>query len=531
MCEIVRVSGMGERVAGRVRSSRKLPSHPTHLFSTSSRAPPSPPPIPFTPQWYPLFVPGDLDTAKPHAISLLGTPLAVWHDGMAWRAVADECPHRRAPLSQGRIQPAGTASPAALACSYHGWSFGADGKPVSIPQASHDGGAVEKAALASPRACAKAYPTREADGLLWVWADPASPGEAAASPTPGNAALRALPPAAITATTNQWFVRDFHVPHDELVGNLLSQDHVPFAHSGVASSRHSPFAAHFEVSALNAARDGAGRADGLTFDLEWAPDARALVKQHVTCVPPAYIEYLTPGPPGSAGGGAAGGLKNVLFFYATPLTASTTRVINHAVITQPMPRWVSALLAARPRWVDHLLLNEVFDGDLAFLATTATNTKAGGDHSGADWARACYLPTGADAPFRAWQTWLHGRGGGGWVQATTGGPPDGPPPTASLPRRVVLDRFESHTRHCPSCSAALAGLKTWRVVARVAAGAAFLAAVVAAGGSAADGATGAELAAAAAPGVTAAGAALALSAGLKAAEARFVYKDYEHWKS
>ena len=111
------------------------------------------------------------------------------------------------------------------------------------------------------------------------------------------------------------------------------------------------------------------------------------------------------------------------------------------------------------------------------------------------------------------------------------GPPDGPPPTASLPRRVVLDRFESHTRHCPSCSAALAGLKTWRVVARIVAGAAFLAAVVAAGGSAADGATGAELAAAAAPGVTAAGAALGLSAGLKAAEARFVYKDYEHWKS
>ena len=30
-------------------------------------------------------------------------------------------------------------------------------------------------------------------------------------------------------------------------------------------------------------------------------------------------------------------MKNVLFFYATPLDATHTRVINHAVITQPMP--------------------------------------------------------------------------------------------------------------------------------------------------------------------------------------------------
>jgi len=258
-------------------------------------------------KWYPLFVPGDLDKAKPHAISLLGTPLAVWHDGTSWKAVADDCPHRRAPLSQGRVQAADGTSPAALVCSYHGWRFGGDGKPVAIPQATHDGPGVERATLCSPRACARAFPAREADGLLWVWADPASPGEAAAAPTPGNAAVRALPPGAVTATTNQWFMRDFHVPHDELVGNLLSQDHVPFAHSGVASSRHSPFAAHFEVTALNAARDagGGGPPDGLTFDLEWAPDARKLVKQHVTCVPPAYIEYLTPDE-------AGGGLKNVL---------------------------------------------------------------------------------------------------------------------------------------------------------------------------------------------------------------------------
>lgn len=109
--------------------------------------------------------------------------------------------------------------------------------------------------------------------------------------------------------------------------------------------------------------------------------------------------------------------------------------------------------------------------------------------------------------------------------------PPTPPPTAALPRRVVLDRFDSHTRHCPSCSKALVGLKTWGWVSQVAAGAAFLSAVVAAGSAAADGGSGLPSLAAAAPGVAAAAGFLAASAGMKAGEARFIYKDYEHWKS
>ena len=193
-----------------------------------------------------------------------------------------------------------------------------------------------------------------------------------------------------------------------------------------------------------------------------------------------------------------------------------------------MPAAVSRLLAARPRWLDHLLLNEVFDGDLAFLATTATNTKKA-DPTGANWAKACFLPTGADGPFRAWQKWLHWpRGGGGWVQAVTGAAPPVPPP---VPRRAALDRYESHTKHCPSCSAALEGLRWWGVAARVGAGAAFLAAAVAAGGAASEGGGRlASLGAAVGPAALAC-AALALAAGLHASEARFTYKEYEHWKS
>ena len=65
------------------------------------------------------------------------------------------------------------------------------------------------------------------------------------------------------------------------------------------------------------------------------------------------------------------GKFTALWFYVVPLDEHSTRVINHAVIVQPLPKLVKKLAAARPRWIDHLLLNEIFDGDMAYLAKVA----------------------------------------------------------------------------------------------------------------------------------------------------------------
>ncbi len=44
------------------------------------------------------------------------------------RALANRCPHRRLPLSMGRVIPDG------LQCGYHGWTFdGATGRCTLIP--------------------------------------------------------------------------------------------------------------------------------------------------------------------------------------------------------------------------------------------------------------------------------------------------------------------------------------------------------------------------------------------------------------
>jgi len=55
---------------------------------------------------------------QPHAVTLLGEDVVLWRDGSgAVRAMKDQCPHRGAKLSMGRVENG------RLECGYHGWQF------------------------------------------------------------------------------------------------------------------------------------------------------------------------------------------------------------------------------------------------------------------------------------------------------------------------------------------------------------------------------------------------------------------------
>lgn len=113
-------------------------------------------------QWYAAAIVADLDPRRPHSLELLGRRLVVWRDAAnEWRAFADECPHRLAPLSEGRIEP----SDGSLMCSYHGWRFDGQGRCVAIPQAV-DSKAM-KNACASVRSRVAAYPIQVRDVQQW----------------------------------------------------------------------------------------------------------------------------------------------------------------------------------------------------------------------------------------------------------------------------------------------------------------------------------------------------------------------------
>ena len=53
--------------------------------------------------WYPVAFCVDLEEEAPLTFTLLGEPLVFWRDGSGeMRCVADRCPHRLVPLSEGR---------------------------------------------------------------------------------------------------------------------------------------------------------------------------------------------------------------------------------------------------------------------------------------------------------------------------------------------------------------------------------------------------------------------------------------------
>ncbi len=59
--------------------------------------------------WYAVAALAELDASLPTAVTVLGERIAVWRDASGtWRAFRDVCPHRMAPLSEGRLAADGT---------------------------------------------------------------------------------------------------------------------------------------------------------------------------------------------------------------------------------------------------------------------------------------------------------------------------------------------------------------------------------------------------------------------------------------
>lgn len=93
-------------------------------------------------------------TRTPLGIWMLDEPIVLYRkeDGQAV-ALDDRCPHRWAPLSQGKT--VGDE----IACPYHGLRFDDKGACSHIPSQTH----------IPAKACVKSYPVVEAGPTVWIW--------------------------------------------------------------------------------------------------------------------------------------------------------------------------------------------------------------------------------------------------------------------------------------------------------------------------------------------------------------------------
>ncbi|KAI5075266.1 hypothetical protein GOP47_0009342 [Adiantum capillus-veneris] len=398
--------------------------------------------------WYPVSLIEDLDPSVPTPFQLLGIDLVLWCDREGnWKAFLDKCPHRLAPLSEGRIDENGW-----LQCSYHGWSFKPDGSCGCIPQANSDG--PEAKAVSSSRACVASFPTLVSQGMLFVWPDAKGWDKALQTEPPKLPSVFDGDPNFSTVTIQ----RDLYYGYDTLMENVSDPSHINFAHHKVTGRRD--------------------RAKPLPFKLEssgeWGYSGSNWDTPKITAqfLAPCYAINKIEIP-----------VKNFLFGEQTwvvwicsfnvPLAPGKTRSIvcsarNFFRFLMPGPAWWQLV----PRWHEHWTSNKVYDGDMIVLQGQekllyGNNTNAADVNS--QYTKITFTPTQADRLVLAFRNWLRRHGGGqpDWAPGSVGGPL----PSTLLTRKQMLDRFEQHTLKCSSCNRAY---ETFKLLQKVFLGSAVL---------------------------------------------------------
>ncbi|KAF5768212.1 putative pheophorbide a oxygenase [Helianthus annuus] len=176
--------------------------------------------------WYPLMPVCDLDKRAPCGKKVMGLDVVVWWDKNknAWKVFDDRCPHRLAPLSEGRIDQWGR-----LQCVYHGWCFGGSGDCKFIPQAPLDGPAVHS----FEKACVAVYPSTVQNDILWFW--PSTDSRYKDILTEKKPPY--VPELDDPSFSFQIFNRDIPYGCEVLIENLMDPSHVPYAHHGITRTQ------------------------------------------------------------------------------------------------------------------------------------------------------------------------------------------------------------------------------------------------------------------------------------------------------
>src|SRR3984893_4104482 len=116
-----------------------------------------PPPARFARGWHCLGLAGRFREGGPHAVRAVGTKLVVFADSSGALHVLDGyCRHMGGDLTQGTVKGD------AIACPFHDWRWGGDGRCASIPYARR----VPVAART------RSWRVLEQNGQLFVWHDP-----------------------------------------------------------------------------------------------------------------------------------------------------------------------------------------------------------------------------------------------------------------------------------------------------------------------------------------------------------------------
>ena len=157
--------------------------------------------------WYVVALSSEIE-AKLRAFRILGENIVIYRTERGEpAALEDSCPHRRLPLSKGRLLNGN------IECGYHGLQFDRSGQCVAAPTQDR----------IPPTAIVRSYPVVDRWGLVWIWM-----GDAGLSDDSliidienyDNADWKITSGDALTCACNYLYVVD----------NLLDPSHVSWVH-------------------------------------------------------------------------------------------------------------------------------------------------------------------------------------------------------------------------------------------------------------------------------------------------------------
>mmetsp|Transcript_32548 Transcript_32548/g.59484 ORF Transcript_32548/g.59484 Transcript_32548/m.59484 type:complete len:564 (+) Transcript_32548:64-1755(+) len=397
--------------------------------------------------WFPVASTLELDPDRPTPVRIDGLDLVVWKDpnskesSEGWQVFADMCPHRLAPLSEGRIEK----STGCLQCAYHGWEFDTHGNNKRIPQVDETSA---KKMRANPRAQAVAFPSAVGLGLVWVWLGKSEP-----KGMPEDIVQNThLGPQVVVSS----YTRDLPYTYDGLIENLMDVSHIPFAHHGLQGTRDDAVPVWMSVPKVNDKPDEDGNL--ITFDFK----DRTMKKNREASFAlrsPFFFYYdgefeQEQGKDGE--GSTPFGKRFRLNVACVPVDPGRSRAfILNLRGADDKPSFFEGL----PRWIGHVFSNRFLDSDLAFLHYQDRNLRYG-PRSVEKWNSGYYMPGSSDRSIGAWRQWLTSQG----ARCVEAGTDASEVPPSPIKRSELLDRFTQHTQHCVHCRQALAGIEMWTQV-------------------------------------------------------------------
>jgi 3-ketosteroid 9alpha-monooxygenase subunit A len=190
------------------------------------------PPTRFARGWHCLGLADSFRDGRPHAVEAFGTKLVIFADSRGELQVLDAyCRHMGGDLSQGSVKGD------AVACPFHDWRWGGNGRCVGIPYAKR----------VPPRARTRSWITLEENKQLFVWHDPQG------NPPPPHMVIPRVE-GAFSSDWSNWTWDSVRIEGShcrEIIDNVVDMAHFFYVHFAFPTYFKNIFEGHTATQLLN----------------------------------------------------------------------------------------------------------------------------------------------------------------------------------------------------------------------------------------------------------------------------------------